>query len=137
MGVGEENAVEPLDVESQQLFAQVRRSVDQRLRAGAIRPGLLDEDRTPPPPVLGVGRIASAPALPDARNAPRRSAAQNRDRKTHSAAASRAAGGGIFEKSRKALALVCSARVETLTALTSARTLSVAATKAGSLRLPR
>src|SRR6202023_3952792 len=68
MRMGQQDGVEPADAEPEQLFAKVRRHVDEDLRRGAVLAGALDEDRTAPAPVFGIIAIAGAPPLADARN---------------------------------------------------------------------
>src|SRR6202011_1187712 len=136
MRMGQQDAVEPADAEPKQLFAKVRRHVDEYLGRGAVLAGVLDEDRTAPAPVFGIIAIAGAPALADARNPTGGSAAEDREGEAHATAAP-VAGAGILANKRSALALVSAAIVCGETPFTSASTWAVAATNAGSLRLPR
>lgn len=134
--MGQQDGVEPADAEPEQLFAKIRRHVDENLGRSAALAGALDEDRTAPAPVFGIIAIAGAPALADARNPAGGSAAEDGEGEVHAASAP-IAGAGILENKRSALALVSAAIVCGETPFTSANTWAVAATKAGSLRLPR
>src|SRR5450631_1889162 len=134
--MGQQNGVEPFDAEPKHLFAEIRRHVDEDLSFGAAFAGALDQQRTAPAAVFRVVGIAGAPALAGPGNPSGRSAAQNGEGKAHAASAS-ATGGGILLKRRNVLALVSLAIVSIETPFTSASVFAVAATKAGSFRLPR
>ena len=59
--VGEEHRVEAVDLGVKQLLAQIGRGIDQDAGdAAAVTP--LDQQRGPPAAVLGIFRIADAPA---------------------------------------------------------------------------
>src|ERR1700732_3727107 len=134
--MGQQDGVEAADAEPEQLFAKIRRHVDEDLGRGAVLASALDEDRTAPAPVFGIIAIAGAPALADARNPAGGSAAEDGEGEAHAASAP-LAGAGILENKRSALALVSAAITCGETPFTSANTWAVAATNAGSLRLPR
>lgn len=73
MRMGEQDRVEPVDAAIEQLAAQIGRHVDEDLRLAAVC--AFDKDRATSAPVLGIFRVAGAPALADARNAAGRAAA--------------------------------------------------------------
>ena len=83
--MGEQDAVQPVDLGVQKLFAQVRRAVDQNARH-AVGAGALDQERAAAPAVFRVVRVAIAPANADARHAHGRPAAEDGEGQTHAAA---------------------------------------------------
>src|SRR5215813_2972810 len=87
MLVGIEHTVERIDVGVEELFAQVRRGIDQHAGLGAVRSRAIDQNRATSAPVLGVAGVTSPPPRSGPRNASGKAAAQNRDRKRHAAAA--------------------------------------------------
>ena len=84
--VREEYAVDVLDARGQQLLAQVGGCVDQHGRAPLLAEPL-DQQRATPSAVLGIGRIAVAPDIADARHTARGAAAQDREAHAHAASA--------------------------------------------------
>src|SRR5262249_4632418 len=132
--MGEQHAVEPVHIGVQQLFAQVRAGVDKYAGhlAGAV--ASLDQHGAASPPVFWIGWIAFAPAECGPRHAARGTAAKNGERQRHAA---RAVSRGTFENSRKKFSVVMRAISSSDTPRTSAKTLAVSTTYAGSLRLPR
>ena len=134
--MSQQDGIEPGNAETEQLFAKIGRHVDEDLGRGAVLAGVLDEKRTAPAPVFRIVAIAGAPALADARNSAGGSAAENGEGQAHAASAP-IAGAGILENKRSAFALVSAAIACGETPFTSANTFAVAATNAGSLRLPR
>src|ERR1700731_4121578 len=134
--MGQQDSVEPADATVEQLFAKIRRHVDEDLGRGAILATPLDKKRAAPAAVFWIVGIAGAPALADARNPPGGSAAEDGEGEAHAASAP-IAGAGILANKCSALALVSAAIVCTETPFTSANNWAMAATNAGSLRLPR
>ena len=123
-----EHRVDPIDVGVEQLLAQIRRGVDQHPGdAGAV--AALDQQRGAAAAVLGILRVAVAPAEPGARNAAGRAAAEDLEVQRHAAVKSaRAAGRGTLSNSLKKLALVWRAISSGETARVSAKTLAVSTT---------
>ena len=125
MGVGEENAIDPVDSGVEGLVAKVGRRVDQDIHAVPF-----DEDGRPAPPVARIARIAISPAAADHRHALGASAAEYGDLHRPARAAD-------FLNNRKKLSVVCWETASRSMSLTAAIAAAVWATKAGSLRFPR
>src|SRR5215211_4370406 len=85
-----------------QLFAQIGRSIDQDARRALTR-AALGEQRAAAATILGVVRIAAAPAERRTRHSRGRAATEDRQRQRHAASF----GAGTFENSRKKFSLVC------------------------------
>jgi hypothetical protein len=88
--VGKQDGIEASHVGVEELFAQIRRGVDQH----GGRPALtraLDEDGTAPAAVFRIVGIAGAPAGADAGHAARRAASQDGDGQRHATTVSPAA----------------------------------------------
>src|ERR1700730_2614880 len=134
--MGQQDGIEPGNGEPEQLFAKIGRHVDEDLGRGAVFPGPFDQHRAAPAAVFWIVGIAGAPGLADARNPAGGSAAEDGEGQAHAASAP-ITGAGILENRRSALALVSTAIACGETPFTSANTWAVAATNAGSLRLPR
>src|SRR5271166_4145894 len=133
MGMGHQDAVEPLDAGLDQLLAQIGRRVDED-SGRAVGPETFDKDRAAAAAVLGVCRIACAPTLPDPRHAAGRAAAEDSQAK---AQCDRPADDSSLGKTLSVLARVASASASGLSPRASATTPAVATTNAGSLRRPR
>ena len=69
MLMGVENGIQAPDIGSEKLVAQIGCGIDQHRGDRAVRAGFFEQDRAAPAPVLGVRRIACAPADADARHA--------------------------------------------------------------------
>ena len=121
----DENAIDPVNVGIEKLHAQVRSAIHQHARAQVIAARAFDQQRTTPPSVLRVVRIAFAPAKRDARNTHGRAAAENGECEAHAALASWR---GTLLNSRKKFSVVCRAISSADTPRTSAKTLAVSAT---------
>src|SRR5215475_6317523 len=120
-----EHRVEVIDAGIEQLFAQVRRGIDQHAGLAAVRGRAIDQDRAPPPSVLGITGIASAPPGPRPRHAAGKAASQNGDRKHHAAAAEMC---GTLLKRRKKFSVVWRAIWSNETPRTLASTFAVSVT---------
>ena len=83
-----EHAIQGLDARIEQLFAKIRGRIDQHGRTAAFGKAI-DQQRTAPPPVLRIGRIAGAPDRPNARNPAGRTGAKQREACGHVAMAAR------------------------------------------------
>ena len=94
MIVGDDHAIDTVDLSGQQLSPHIGSAIDQQPLSGA-----LDQDGRPTPQIAWFRRIAGAPIIPDPRYACRGAAAQ--DRKLHAVA---------WENNRKKLVVVVSAR---------------------------
>src|SRR6266850_1594982 len=122
--VGHQHGVEPSDISIEELLAEVRGGIDQDYRRTD-----LDQHRHPAATITPIFGIATAPIRPDRRHAGRRAAAE--DGHPH------LAGGRTLPNRRKKLAVVTAASTSGSSPLRSATAAAVAATNAGSLRLPR
>ncbi len=134
--VGVEHAVEPIDIDVEQLLAEVGRSVDQHI-GGPLAALPLHQHRAAAAAVLGVRRIARAPMIADTWHAARRAAAENGELQCHAVDWPRNRDAGTFLNRRAKLAVVAAAISASLKPRTAARRAAVWATLAGSLVRPR
>ena len=102
MRMGQHDRVEPVDVRVASNCSRRSGDVSTRTRSCRRRGRPLDQDRAAPAAVRGSAGIAGAPALPDARHAARRAAAQ--DREPSASCRLGPALGGILSNSRTTLA---------------------------------
>src|SRR5690606_18510662 len=100
-----EHAVEMGDLGVEQLFAQVRRGVDEHARC-RFAAEAFDEQRAAAPAVLRVRGVTRAPARSEPRYPRRGAASEDGEAQSHAAAPSLC---GTLRNRRKKLLLVCSA----------------------------
>lgn len=125
-----DHAIDMLDGRQQHLSAKIRSGIDGDRGPGAIGLDTLDQGRGAHAAVPGIGRITIAPVTIQARDARRRTAAENGEAEPvgHGAQLPCCARRGIFENRRKKLSVVIRAISSRLTPIVSARTLAVSAT---------
>jgi hypothetical protein len=86
MRMRQQDRIEIPDVMIEQLHTQIGTHIDEDCCFFLLCSAeALDKDGTPAASIFRIARIAGAPALPDPRNAARRPAAENGDRKSHRA----------------------------------------------------
>src|SRR4051812_11326417 len=120
VGVGDDDAIEPVHLRGEQLLAKVRAAIDQHALAGA-----LDQDRRPQAIIARLTGIALAPFVPDLRHARRGAAAE--DTNLHAA----------LLNNLKKFAVVVSASSSGSSPRKPATNFAVSATNAGSHFWPR
>jgi hypothetical protein len=124
MGMGQKDAVEPLDAGIDQLLAQIRRCVDED-SGRAAGPEALEEHRAAAAAILGVCRIACSPPLPDPRHSGGRAAAEDGQTKGQ---CDRPGDDSSLGKMLSVLARVAAASASGVSPRASATTLAVSTT---------